>query len=217
MTQSFHKLLEEVPLEGLLVLDAGTGVGRTAQLLADLSAHKVYSVTINFHHATRFASRMSTQHRNIIQLVVADLRRTPFVNNTFDAIVADQLISALGMATPFAEDIVLAELRRSLKPGGKLVIRDFGLYEELPDEPSSRFIAELMKITKVLNLLTGNAFYSLHPMFSVQAKLENLGFRNIEAQTVDSPSTTPYELAEVNLLPAIHSLIECLPTEALHA
>jgi len=118
------------------------------------------------------------------------------------------------MATPFAEDIVLAEFRRSLKLGGKLVIRDFGLYEELPDEPSSRFIAELMKITKVLNLLTGNAFYSLYPMCSVQAKLENLGFRNIKSQ-VDSPMETPYELAEVNLIPAIHDLIARLPNESL--
>lgn len=93
----------ESRISGGLVLDLGTKDGRkTSQLDAC-----VVGVDINFER----------RQSNDITFIAGDARELPFPNDTFDVVIADQLLEHV-----HSTDAVVAEVARVLKPDGQAYI-----------------------------------------------------------------------------------------------
>jgi 2-polyprenyl-6-hydroxyphenyl methylase/3-demethylubiquinone-9 3-methyltransferase len=99
------------PEPGMLILDLGCGKGRFARELQRLGA-RVVGVDLSLG--------MLKEARGI-ERVRALAHRLPLAPGAFDAIIAVEVFEHL---EPRAQPTVLSELRRILKPGGKLAILD---------------------------------------------------------------------------------------------
>jgi ubiquinone/menaquinone biosynthesis C-methylase UbiE len=101
---------------GAAVLDCPSGFGRHAIVLAQAG----YSVTgadrspVLLEEARRRAGDIE------LALVEADYRRLPFEDDSFDAVL--NLFTALGYVGKEGDMQALAEFRRVLRPGGRLVV-----------------------------------------------------------------------------------------------
>lgn len=97
------------PLAGCRVLDLGCGKGRFATPLRRRGA-EVVGIDL---------SAAMLGHATGIDRARASARRLPFAAGAFDAVVAVEVLEHVGAVGP-----VLAEARRVLRPGGRLVIID---------------------------------------------------------------------------------------------
>ena len=105
---------------GSAILDAGTGTGRHALELAEAG----YLVTGLDHAATLLtAARSASGGRPWPRFVQGDYDRLPFAEASFDAVLC--LGSSLGYQGEAGDRAALAEFRRVLRPGGRLVIETF--------------------------------------------------------------------------------------------
>ncbi len=111
---------------GQKVLEAGCGLGKRAQLIAQEASHQVEVIAIDKSEKTlTLAKELSSAIHLIYQQ--ADVEFLPFENDYFDVVTADRLLICFENPLP-----ALKEMYRVLKPGGKLVITDF--------DPASIFI-----------------------------------------------------------------------------
>jgi ubiquinone/menaquinone biosynthesis C-methylase UbiE len=97
------------PLTGRRVLDLGCGKGRFARLLAAEGATMV--------GLDRSAGMLSAGSG--LDRVLGSARRLPFADGAFEAVIAIEVFEHLA-----ALDQVLEEVRRVLRPGGRLAIVD---------------------------------------------------------------------------------------------
>jgi SAM-dependent methyltransferase len=97
------------PIEGRRILDLGCGKGRFAAHLIQLGAE-----VVGLDLSAGMLARASGLDR-----VRASAKRLPFLDGTFDAVVAIEVIEHVG-----AVETVLDEARRVLRPGGRLAIVD---------------------------------------------------------------------------------------------
>jgi len=114
---SLPKLLSLArPAKEDICLDVGTGTGHTAAQLAYF-AKKVYGLDPS--EGMRQAAAEMYGHVENLELVSGTSEETGFPNNTFDIITARHTLHHHPSMPR-----TLAELRRVLKPGGRLVIVD---------------------------------------------------------------------------------------------
>jgi len=99
------------PLDGLRMLDLGCGKGRFARVLANRGA-ELTGLDL---------SRAMLMAAGGLDRVQASVRRLPFRTSTFDAVLAVEVIEHVD---PRSLDLVLAEARRVLRPGGRILIVD---------------------------------------------------------------------------------------------
>lgn len=114
----YHEMLGSLlPEPANLALDAGCGPGNLAMYLSD-RVSKVIGVDLSSAMVALAKGRQAELGKDNITFMVADLGRVPFEPGTFDFIGSDCVLHD----TPL--DITLPALRRLLKPGGRMVIRD---------------------------------------------------------------------------------------------
>lgn len=112
-------------VSGRRILDAGCGSG---PILADLRAGgaDITGIDASAGMLEQARLRLGTEP----DLLVADLAdRLPFDDDTFDDIVASQVLHYLEDWTP-----TLAEFRRVLKPGGRLIVSE--------EHPAATFLGD---------------------------------------------------------------------------
>jgi ubiquinone/menaquinone biosynthesis C-methylase UbiE len=103
--------------EGGELLDVPCGFGRHAVPLARAG----YRVTgVDRSSALLDEARRRTGHERWPKLVAADYRELPFADDSFDAAI--NLFSSLGYLGDEEDARVLAEIRRVLRPGARLVL-----------------------------------------------------------------------------------------------
>lgn len=113
--ESTRQLLSAAGLRpGARLLDAGCGLGASARVAAREFGLDVDAVDA----AAGVIERAAGRDPGDVRWATADLLALPFPDDTFDAVLAECVLSTM------ARDIGLAELRRVLKAGGRLVVSD---------------------------------------------------------------------------------------------
>jgi demethylmenaquinone methyltransferase/2-methoxy-6-polyprenyl-1,4-benzoquinol methylase len=118
------------PSPGQKLLDGGTGTGRLAIAIADQVGDegKVYGVDVSpamLRQARRQITRTPIADR--IELRLGDVRSLPFANGSLDGAAVSLVLELL---SPEGTSAALSELRRVVRPGGRIVLA--ALAEELP-------------------------------------------------------------------------------------
>lgn len=116
------------------VLDCSCGIGTQAIGLA-LRGHRVTGTDISPRAAAR-AAREAARRGLSLRAAAADMRRLPFADGQFDTVVcADNSLPHL--LTEQDVNAALAEMRRVLRPGGRLLISTRPYDDLLRDRPAS--------------------------------------------------------------------------------
>jgi SAM-dependent methyltransferase len=103
---------------GARLLDLCCGQGRHAVPLAQLG-YRVTGLDLSRHLLGR-AAALAADHGQRVGLVQADMRRLPFADASFDAVL--NLFNAFGYLEDDAQDeLVLGEVARVLRPGGRFL------------------------------------------------------------------------------------------------
>jgi ArsR family transcriptional regulator len=118
------RLLAMLPPDGLHdLLDVGTGTGRILELYG---ARGVDGVGVDLSHEMLSVARSNLARVGLSNVYVrhGDMYRLPWPAPTFDAVTFHQVLH-------FADDpgAAIAEARRVLRPGGRMVIVDFAPHE----------------------------------------------------------------------------------------
>jgi len=132
---------------GERVLDAGCGVGGPAVQLHREFGVRVTGVTISAVQATEATARAAEAGvGGSVDFQHGDYRSLRFADGSFDAVVA---IESLMHAADLGE--ALAELRRTLRPGGRLGISDITREAALSGDRAAEF-AKTFQVAQLLSL-----------------------------------------------------------------
>jgi SAM-dependent methyltransferase len=113
---------------GAAIADLGCGTGTTAMMLARYYDFRVSAVDISAANIERAVQRMDPGHATV-RFRQADAHHLPFNDSELDGIIAECTFSLFS-----EQETVLAEIRRVLKPGGKLAITDMATSGALPED-----------------------------------------------------------------------------------
>lgn len=124
---------------GERVLDAGCGTGGLALRLAREAGARVTGVTIS-RYEVRLARERARDGPGApdVEFLLGDFAHLPFPDASFDAVVA---LESLQNAHDL--DQVTAELRRVLRPGGRLTLADLSRESDTERARLKRFMASL--------------------------------------------------------------------------
>jgi len=113
---------------GAAIADLGCGTGTTAMMLARYYDFRVSAVDISTANIERAIQRMGAGHATV-RFCQADAHQLPFNDSELDGLIAECTFSLFS-----EQETVLAEIRRVLKPGGKLAITDMATSGVLPED-----------------------------------------------------------------------------------
>ncbi|BCB82745.1 SAM-dependent methyltransferase [Phytohabitans suffuscus] len=122
------------------VLDVGCGVGRPAMRLAATTGASVLGITVSAEQveiATEQARVEGLSGRVSFQF--ADGMNTPFAADSFDAVLAFESINHMDRAT------ALREMRRVVKPGGRIVLTDVTPPKGTPPPDDTNMVSSLVR------------------------------------------------------------------------
>jgi len=114
--------------ERAVIADLGCGTGTTAMMLArdhDLRVSAVDISTANIERAVERADANGVA----VRFNQADVHKLPFEDRELDGVLAECSFSLFN-----ERPAVLAEIRRVLKPGGRLAVTDMATSGALPDD-----------------------------------------------------------------------------------
>ena len=114
-------LANEGPIGRLL--DIGTGTGRILELLGP---HSEQSIGLDVDHDMLLLARAALGEAQLSRVLVrhGDLRRAPFEPGSFDVAVMHHVLHLLD-----SPGEAVADAARLLRPGGRLLIVDFGVHQ----------------------------------------------------------------------------------------
>ncbi|MCU1362507.1 MAG: methyltransferase protein [Acidimicrobiaceae bacterium] len=118
---------------GMSLLDVGCGPGTiTADLAGRLGDGRVVGVDLSHNVIEIAAAQYGLDRYPGLAFEVADVYALGFSDGTFDVVYAHQVLQHLSKPVE-----ALREMRRVLKPGGTLAVRDadYGTFVWSPDEP----------------------------------------------------------------------------------
>ncbi|HTH58214.1 MAG TPA: bifunctional demethylmenaquinone methyltransferase/2-methoxy-6-polyprenyl-1,4-benzoquinol methylase UbiE [Cyclobacteriaceae bacterium] len=171
-----------------LILDVATGTGDFAIEALKLNPEKIIGVDISEGMLDVGRKKMkANRHDDVIELTYGDSENLPFEENKFDAVIV-----AFGVRNFENLEKGLNEIRRVLRPNGRMVILEFSKPTSFPMKQlySFYFNTILPKVGKAVS--HDSSAYTYLPE-SVQAfpsgsdflsVLSNLGFKNAACQSL---------------------------------
>jgi ubiquinone/menaquinone biosynthesis C-methylase UbiE len=150
-----------------VILDVGCGGGKTISKLAQLTSHgKVVGIDHSIE-MVKFSKKINKNliSQNRVEIIEGSVEKIGFKDNFFDLVTA---FETYYFWTNLSD--VLEEIRRVLKPGGKLLLVNEMLYGVSP--------AKLVEETHV----------KLFPLQEIQNIMQSVGFMGIQVFTkAESP------------------------------
>ena len=114
--------------ESARIADLGCGTGATAVLLAGDYGFQVSAVDISAVNIERAVKKAKTASVSVC-FSQSDVQHLPYAEDELDGLIAECTFSLFKQ-----QSAVLAEIRRVLRPGGKLAITDMATGASLPDD-----------------------------------------------------------------------------------
>lgn len=106
---------------GSRILELGCGDGKTTASLAEADC----SVTaIDFSSHAVSLCRQTCSDPDLVRVLIADIRKTPFRNESFDIVIASHITGHLSL---FGRRDLSSEVLRLLVPAGTIYFRDFSV------------------------------------------------------------------------------------------
>lgn len=173
--------------DGLSILDVGCGPGNiTAELASRVGSAKVIGIDLSKEVIARAKSEFESLDRENLSFDVGDVYGLDFSDGCFDVVYAHQVLQHL--SDPVA---ALGEMRRVLKPGGLLAVRDadYSAFVWLPGDPVLTHWLEVYQQITAKN--HANADAGRHLATWVRAA----GFDELEASSSNWTFQTPEERA----------------------
>ncbi|MGQ9571939.1 MAG: class I SAM-dependent methyltransferase [Dehalococcoidia bacterium] len=189
-------------MEGKLILDLGTGVGRWVPFLLERGAGRVVGIDIEPRRLLRASERHCGDNASF---VLASAAQLPFPDGTFDFVSSIAVLLHLDYE---AKAKAIAEMARITKPGGHVGILELiDLKTERPyvfplsrDDWVSSFEREGLRLVKVL----GNEYF---PLLRLATSTHRLVFRSSSRQKRDGMRIDrPHGVAQKSVLAALKVL-----------
>lgn len=175
--------------KSLTVLDAGCGEGYLCRALAKMG-HKAYGIDFN-EALIEAAKNQENKNPQGIRYSLGDLKKLPYPNSFFDAILANHAVNELDDPKK-----AFQEFRRVLKPKGRAVMLFLHPCFDLnPGDLKNNFVSryfQKIKVTRECFIVSGirspSSYFYLHLPLSQWIKLlTNAGFL-IEAIKEPNPA-----------------------------
>lgn len=168
-----EKICEDIET-GSTVLDVATGTGSVALKIAQ-RAKKVYAVDISTSMVEEAKKKVGEKGIKNIGFSVEDAYSLPFDNGTFDTVVCKNALHNMVEPTK-----ALSEIKRVLKPGGRLIATITGIGE-------SRRFKLMMTIYRFFT-----AFPAFHKLNIEEAAdmIEESGFTVVTREIIKHPEDT---------------------------
>ena len=144
-------LLEDLEIQGKLVLDLGCGSGISTLKLLERNAGKVCAVDISEYMVGALKKKIeaSGYPSNVVDLGAADAEKLPFDDSVFDVVISSM---ALGMVPNQIK--MIREMARVLKPRGIIAVSTHGLLITLNYQ--TRYLLQFQNdICSVVEFCTG--------------------------------------------------------------
>ena len=178
---AFSRLVRDVPLEGRLVLDVGTGVGRWVLFLLNRGAGSVIGIDIERERLLRASQR---QHGGSASFGLASAARLPFPDGTFDFVSSVTVLLHLDYES---KERAIAEIARVTKPGGHVgILEQIDMKTERPyvfplprEHWVNSFESGGLRLVKVL----GNEYF---PLLRLATSAHRLLFRSSSREKRDA-------------------------------
>lgn len=148
------------------VVDVGTGTGTLVVEIARRAPNIQISGVDGDPAILARAAEKAAEHGARIELIEGRAEHLPLPDDSTDVVVMTLILHHLDSS---AKRTALAEARRVLRPGGRLVVADWGK----PLDPLSRGLFFL------LQLLDGFATTNPHAAGEIPQVIENGGFKNV--------------------------------------
>ncbi len=116
--QMYHYLAAKIPMEGMQVLEVGSGRGGGAKHIASFFKPAYYTAMDLAQSAVDLASRIHILPN--LKFIQGNAEEIPITSNTMDVVVNVESCHAYGSVEKF-----LSQVKRVLKPGGHLLLVDF--------------------------------------------------------------------------------------------
>jgi ubiquinone/menaquinone biosynthesis C-methylase UbiE len=170
---------------GADVLDVCTGPG-TLAVQAGRTAKRVVGVDFSRQMLDEAARRTAAAGLDNVELLQTDAQTLPLPDESFDA-----AFSMFGAIFFPDRSKGLREIRRVLRPGGKLAISSWRPFIHVPPiKAAFEILIELMP-----ELPFGKSKAPLGEPEEVQAELEGAGFRSVRVELVKHADTSPSPVA----------------------
>lgn len=171
--------LADRPVEDMICLEAGAGVGKMTRSLLAAGARHVYAITDDPEHAQYVRDRLDPAERERTTVIRADLRAIPLPDNTVELVTAHGVFNVLA---PDEIERVASELTRVAMPESHLVIDD---YEPPPDEAAVRDLFALENAA--MELAHGRPALTFYPAALLRSLFVGYGWTFDRERTLLDP------------------------------
>jgi SAM-dependent methyltransferase len=178
---AFSRLVRGVPLEGRLVLDVGTGIGRWVLFHLSRRAGSVIGIDIERERLLRASQR---QYGGSASFGLASAARLPFPDATFDFVSSVAVLLHLDYES---KERAIAEIARVTKPGGHVgILEQIDMKTERPyvfPLPRQHWVDSFQSGGLRLVKVVGNEYF---PLLRLATSAHRLLFRSSSREKRDA-------------------------------